>query len=184
MEAAGSQPGTWLGEALTREEPTVSREQVETFILQSEAFPPGGSMIPRLTCDGENESPPLYWSGSPSTTEAFALLMHDADLPGTPFIHWLLFNIPADINQLPASVPRLEYFEVGTVQVRNSTGRIGYDGPCPLPGELHHYRFTLFALDAPLALGALASVQQVLDAIRAHTLGTAVLVGTYERVEL
>lgn len=184
MKAAGSQSGTRVGEALTREEPMVSLEQSETFILQSEAFPPGGSMPPRLTCDGENESPPLYWSGSPATTLAFALLVNDVDVPGTPFIHWLLFNIPADINHLPASVPRLEYFEVGTVQVRNSTGRIGYDGPCPPPGEFHHYQFTLFALDAPLALGALASTQQVLDAIRAHTLDTAVLVGTYKRVEL
>ncbi|CCF85081.1 YbhB/YbcL family Raf kinase inhibitor-like protein [Nitrolancea hollandica] len=162
----------------------MSWEQAETFILQSEAFPPGGSMPPRYTCDGENESPPLLWSGSPSTTEAFALLVNDVDVPGASFIHWLLFNIPADINRLPASVPRLEYFEVGTVQVRNSTGRIGYDGPCPPPGELHHYRFTLVALDAPLALGALASAQQVLDAIRAHTLDTAVLVGTYERPHL
>jgi Raf kinase inhibitor-like YbhB/YbcL family protein len=115
---------------------------------------------------------------------AFALVMTDVDVPGTPFIHWLLFNIPADINQLPAAVPRLEYFEIGTVQVRNSTGRIGYDGPSPPPGELHHYQFTLFALDAPLALGALASAQQVLDAIRAHTLDTAVLVSTYGRPEL
>lgn len=162
----------------------MSREQTATFILQSEAFPPGGSMPPRFTCDGENESPPLYWSGSPSTTLAFALLMIDVDAPGPPAVHWLLFNIPADINQLPEAMQRLEYFEAGTVQVRNSTGRIGYDGPCPPPGELHHYQFTLFALDAPLALGALASTQQVRDTIRAHALDTAVLVGTYQRPEL
>lgn len=173
-----------VGEALTREEPIVSREQTEIFMLQSEAFLPGGSIPPRFTCDGENESPPLSWSGSPSGTLALALLMSDVDVPGRPFTHWLLFNIPADIYHLPASVPRLEYFEIGTVQVRNSTGRIGYDGPCPPLGERHHYRFTLFALDAPLALGALASTQQVLDAIREHTLDTAVLVGTYERLEL
>ncbi len=159
----------------------MSTGKASTFVLQSEDFPTDGTIPPQFTCDGENESPPLYWSGAPSNTLVFALLVYDLDIPSEMFVHWLLFNIPASINQLPAALPRLDYFELGTVQSRNSFGRLGYDGPCPPPGEVHHYRFALSALDAPLGMGALTPTEEVIDAIQARTLGQAVLVGTYER---
>jgi Raf kinase inhibitor-like YbhB/YbcL family protein len=160
----------------------VSTERAGTFVLQSEDFPNDGKIPSRFTCDGENQSPSLYWTGAPPTAMAFALLVQDLDVVGEVFVHWLLFNIPADINQLPAAMPRLDYFELGTVQARNSFERIGYDGPCPSPGKLHHYRFTLFALDAPLGMGALTPPAEVIDAIETHTLDQATLVGTYQRL--
>jgi Raf kinase inhibitor-like YbhB/YbcL family protein len=152
-----------------------------SFFLTSD-FAPGEPIPRRFTCDGEDVSPPLGWGGAPEATQVVALVMDDVDAPDdSPVIHWLLFNLPPEVHELPAAMPRLEWFDVGTVQIPNSFGRIGHSGPCPPSGELHHYRFTLSALDAPLKLGPAAPTRQVLDAIQAHTIDHVQLVGTYRR---
>jgi Raf kinase inhibitor-like YbhB/YbcL family protein len=149
--------------------------------LTTEAFQPNGAIPARYTCDGEDISPQLSWSGAPQNTAAFALIVDDPDALGGVFTHWVLVDLPARAQGLPASVPRTDRLAEGGTQGRNSFGRLGYSGPCPPPGSPHHYRFTLYALDRSLGLGPGSEKQQVLSAMQGHTLGQAQLVGTYQR---
>ena len=95
--------------------------------------------------------------------------------------HWLLYNLPADLRQLPENVARVERPETGGLQGRNDFGRIGYNGPCPPPGRAHQYRLTLYSLDAPVELGPGASASDLSRAMMGHVLAQAQLVGTYQR---
>jgi len=148
------------------------------FSLSSPAFKEGGSIPSRFTCDGTDRSPALAWSGAPANTKSFALIMHDPDAPmAGGFTHWVLFDIPATSKQLP------EGFQPGSVGVSGTSGfrRPGYGGPCP-PSGSHHYRFMLSALDVPtLGLQASATKADVEKAMQGHVVGTAELVGTYQR---
>lgn len=148
--------------------------------LSSDVFSDGEAIPSRFTCDGEDVSPPLSWSGAPEQTQSFALSMDDPDAPVGVFTHWVLFNVPASAQGLPEGVPKSERLDTGGVQGRNDFGQTGYGGPCP-PGGTHHYRFFLYALDAALDLDPGASKQQVLDVIQGHILGEAQLTGTYAR---
>ncbi|MCC6383512.1 MAG: YbhB/YbcL family Raf kinase inhibitor-like protein [Dehalococcoidia bacterium] len=154
-----------------------------SFALTSASFQMGQPIPSRYTCDGENISPPLAWNGTPEATAAFALIMDDPDSPRGVFTHWLLYNLPARFDGLPEAFPRLDELPDGTMQGWNDFGLIGYGGPCPAPGSTHRYRFTLYALDRPLPLVPGASKQDLLDALQAHILAQAELVGTYRRQE-
>jgi Raf kinase inhibitor-like YbhB/YbcL family protein len=151
------------------------------FMVTSDAFSAGGAIPSRFTCEGEDVSPPLAWSGAPLGVASFALTVDDPDAPGGVFTHWVLYNLPATSTRLPQGVPARQRVVEGGLQGKNDFGRTGYDGPCPPPGRPHHYRFTLYALDATLGLQAGAAEQDVLNAIRGHVLGQAQLVGTYQR---
>jgi Raf kinase inhibitor-like YbhB/YbcL family protein len=139
--------------------------------------------IPKqFTCEGDGISPPLAWSGVLQNTAVFALIVDDPDAPRGVFTHWVLFNVPGATDHLDGAVPRTQRLEIGASQGRNDFGDIGYGAPCPPKGDSpHHYRFTLYALDAPLLLDPGATKQQVLDAMRGHVLNQAQLVGTYAR---
>ena len=146
------------------------------FSLSSTAFA-DGQPIPRgFTCDGENGSPDLTWSGAPDTTQALALVVTDPD--ARDFVHWLAFDLtgtptgglPTGISSSPDAPPQ------GT----NSFGSPGYGGPCPPSGE-HHYRFTLYALDQALELSGAPRIDDVQAAIQGHVLATTTLTGTYHR---
>lgn len=152
-----------------------------TLALTTTAFPANGAIPARYTCDGEDRSPPLAWSGAPSGAAAFALIMDDPDAPRGVFTHWVLYNLPADAQELPEGVPTAERLPSGALQGVNDFGRVGYGGPCPPPGPAHRYRFTLYALDTALSLEPRATKQAVLDAMRGHVLAQAQLVGTYQR---
>ena len=97
------------------------------------------------------------------------------------FTHWVVFDVPAGWRALPEGVPTLERMEGGGAQGRNDFGSIGYRGPCPPRGAPHHYRFTLYALNATVNLRPGASKQDLLDAIRDRSLAKTELVGTYRR---
>ncbi|WP_238538503.1 YbhB/YbcL family Raf kinase inhibitor-like protein [Nitrolancea hollandica] len=157
-----------------------------SLTLVSEAFELGGAIPSRHTCDGEDSSPPLSWTGVPPNVAVFALTLELAidgpDFLREVFVHWLLFNIPAGVHHLPAGIPAVPRLEDGTVQALNDFERIGYSGPCPPPGQLHHYRFTLYALEAPLNLDAGDSKAQVYDAMVGQILDQAELMGTYQRL--
>jgi len=153
----------------------------ETFLLRSSAFEPAGAIPFRYTCDGEDISPPLSWSGVPRDAASFALIMDDQDAGG--FSHWVLFNLPSPLESLPEGLPKSERLENGGAQGRNDFDRIGYGGPCPPAGKPHRYRFVLYALDVTLDLGPGATKDQVLDATKGHVLGQGELVGIYQRME-
>ena len=107
------------------------------FELTSEAFEDGGTIPVRYTCDGENVSPPLAWSGAPEGTKSFALFVEDPDAPRGTFDHWIVYDIPADAEGLPEDAgasPRLEA-PGGPLQGKNDFGDVGWGGPCPPRGR-------------------------------------------------
>jgi len=153
--------------------------------LQSSAFQEGQPIPERYSADGRNLSPPLSWSGLPNGTRSLALVVEDPDAPGAePFVHWLLYEIPADTSSLPEGIPPQAGREQlgGALQGQNSTGKIGYFGPRPPKGDPpHHYHFQLYALDADLHLPAGAGRQALRDALSGHELARGELIGTFSR---
>ena len=156
-------------------------DSVGPLTLASDMFQAGG-MSSRYACDNVVEpSPPLSWSGVPGSTRALALVLDAPDAQGEVVTHWLLYNLPADLRQLPENVARVERPETGGLQGRNDFGQIGYRGPCPPPGRAHQYRLTLYSLDAPVELGPGASGSDLGKAMMGHVIAQAQLVGTYQR---
>jgi Raf kinase inhibitor-like YbhB/YbcL family protein len=153
-----------------------------TLHLTSNAFA-DGERIPRLyTCDGDDISPPLAWSGAPAGVRSYAVLCDDPDAPGGTWKHWAVYNIGADASALPEDFPK-EARVGGVGQAVTSFGRTGYGGPCPPPGHgTHHYRFRLLALDvAHLDVPADAAFDDVVAAADGKILAETTLTGTYSR---
>ncbi|MFC1847615.1 YbhB/YbcL family Raf kinase inhibitor-like protein [Chloroflexota bacterium] len=155
--------------------------QEGTMKITSPVFQEGEAIPVRYSCDGENISPELNWSGAPEETLSFALITDDPDAPGGTFTHWIIFNVQPDNRGLPEAVPGESQPDDGALQGENDFGNIGYDGPCPPRGARHHYHFTLYALDQNLDLPAGATKSQVLKAIQGHILAQAELVATFQR---
>lgn len=155
------------------------------FELTSSAFPPGGEIPSKYTCQGQDASPPLAWRGVPSNAKSLALIVEDPDAPDpaapkVTWVHWVLYNIPPGARSLPEAVKELP---AGTQQGLNDAGRTGYSGPCPPLGR-HRYFHKLYALDAVLPnLGEEASKAKLEAAMRPHLIAQAELVGTYEKRE-
>ena len=152
-----------------------------SLTVSSDAFAPMGAIPVRYTCDGDNVSPPLAWSGAPGGTASFALVMDDPDAPRGTFVHWVLYNLPAGIQSLPEGVLTVERLESGALQGGNSAGRLGYTGPCPPRGPAHRYRFSVYALDTTLPLAPGVSQSELEKAMAGHVLARGQLVGTYGR---
>ena len=151
------------------------------FQLRSSAFRENELIPKKYTCDGSDISVPLTWSDPPQGTKSFALIADDPDAPAGTWVHWVLYDLPADTRELPESSSNQEHLENGAKQGKNDFGKIGYGGPCPPAGPSHRYFFKLYALDQTTGLQAKAAKQQVLDAIKGHMLGEAQLIGTYKR---
>jgi hypothetical protein len=149
--------------------------------LQSSAIRQGQPIPVVHTCDGEDLSPDLAWSESPATTRSFALVMDDPDAPRGVWVHWVLFNLPADAIELAPGVPRLPELPSGARQGVNDSGDVGYTGPCPPPGRPHRYFFRLYALDSALNLPPGINRSDLDEAMTGHILDEATLMGTYQR---
>jgi Raf kinase inhibitor-like YbhB/YbcL family protein len=150
------------------------------FELTSSAFAAGGSIPSRYTCDGEDISPPLAWTDPPQGTQSFALICDDPDAPVGTWVHWVLYNLPAETQTLPGAVPPDADLPGGGQHGENSWRRLGYGGPCP-PSGTHRYFFKLYALDTVLDLAAGAGKKQLLRAMEGHILAQAELMGVYAR---
>jgi Raf kinase inhibitor-like YbhB/YbcL family protein len=146
----------------------------------------------KYTFEGEDVSPPLSWTAVPEGTISLALICDDPDAPSPkhpaaePWVHWVMFNIPASMSALPPGISRvLEPPEIpGARQGANSwpTDNVGYRGPAPPPGSgRHRYFFKLYALDARLDLRAGASKKQLVDAMSGHILAQVELIGVFQR---
>lgn len=151
------------------------------FVLESPGFGSGEAIPRKYTCDGENHSPPLRWSGAPAGAAGFALVAEDPDAPGGTFVHWLIYDLPAHARELPESVPQTRELPNGARQGQNSFGNIGYGGPCPPPGPAHRYFFRLFALDAKTKLPAGAARAELDRAMKGHLLAQVEWMGKYKR---
>ena len=156
--------------------------------LTSTAFGEGERIPAKHTGEGEDVSPPLAWSGVPEGTKELALICDDPDAPTPqPWVHWVIYKIPADCQGLPegvAKTPRLEE-PAGALQGANSwpSGQtIGYRGPMPPPGHgVHRYFFRLYALSASLAIEPGLDKGTLLEKMSRHILDEGHLMGTYER---
>lgn len=159
---------------------TQIQEETMGLKLTSSAFNEG-DMIPKpYTCDGQDISPPLAWTGAPAGTKSFALICDDPDAPVGVWDHWVCFNLPPGLTGLPEAVPRTEVLPSGGLHGRNSWGKIGYGGPCP-PSGVHRYFFKLYALDTELSLKAGATKKDVEKTMQGHILAEAQLMGRYKR---
>lgn len=135
-------------------------------------------------CGGENRSPALAWSGAPRGTQSYAVTMFDSDANGgRGFWHWIVFDIPARTQSLPAGAGSETGLPTGAVQAENDFGTPGYGGACPPPGSgAHHYALTLYALPAAqLPLGNNPGASAVAAWLKGNALATATLTGTYKR---
>jgi Raf kinase inhibitor-like YbhB/YbcL family protein len=167
-------------------------ESERVMRITSSGFEDNAKLDAKYTVEGQDVSPPISWSDVPPETKSFALICDDPDAPSPrrpgpdPWVHWLIFNIPADLLALPQGIghePEPEQVP-GARQGVNSwpSDNVGYRGPAPPPGSgTHRYFFKLYALDSMLELGAGATKKQLLEAMSGHILGEGQLVGTYER---
>jgi hypothetical protein len=155
-----------------------------TFRLTSPAFDEGQEIPRRHTCDGDDTSPPLAWSGTPEGTQSLVLIVDDPDAPDPAapmrtWVHWVLYNLPPNAISLDEDV-RAEQLPPGTVVGLNDAWERRYGGPCPPIGR-HRYFHKLYAVDATipgLPTGTKAEVEQ---AMTGHVLAQAQLMGTYLR---
>lgn len=155
--------------------------QPMAFEIKSAAFDPNQAVPKKYSCEGADVSPPLSWSNPPQGTKGFALIADDPDAPMGTWVHWVMYDLPADTHELPEGVPARETLNSGAKQGLNDFKKIGYGGPCPPPGRPHRYFFKLYALDGKTDLKPRATKQQLLDAMKGHVLGEAQIVGTYKR---
>lgn len=148
--------------------------------IWSRIFDDGKQIPPKYTCDGENVSPELTWSGVPETARTLALIMDDPDAPHGVFLHWLIWNVPATEVALTDGIGLPVERTGGGVQGRNGFGNLGYGGPCP-PSGTHRYFFHLYALDAELDVPPGAVRDEVERAMLGHIVAEAETMCRYTR---
>lgn len=155
-----------------------------TLAISSPAFTPDGSIPKQYTCEGADISPPLAWSGVPAGAKSLVLIVDDPDAPDPKapkrvWVHWVLYNIPVSAPGLAENEAR-NGVPAGALAALNDWNRTGYGGPCPPIGR-HRYFHKLYALDALLPDLGKPTKAQVLEAMKGHVLGTAEIIGTYEK---
>lgn len=152
--------------------------------ITSAAFKEGETIPRKYTCEGEDISPPLSWTAGPKGTRSFALIADDPDAPTPkPWVHWVIYDLPPTVQNLPEGIPRLEKLANGEKQGLTDFKRIGYGGPCP-PSGVHRYYFKLYALDTVLLLKPGATKYELLKAMEGHILAEAQLMGKYEKTKI
>jgi Raf kinase inhibitor-like YbhB/YbcL family protein len=166
--------------------PPVPSLTVTSDDLEHEEQLPNSHVADIMGCTGENLSPHLSWSGAPAETQSFAVTCFDPDAPtGSGFWHWVVFDIPADVTELPrgAGCGDMTGLPSGAVHARNDTGALGYVGAAPPPGHgEHRYVFAVHALGVPtLGLDADATPAYVGFNLTFNTLARGVIVATFER---
>ena len=150
--------------------------------ITSDAFASGQSIPAKYSCIGRNISPPLAWNEPPTGTQSFTLIMDDPDAPVGTWVHWVLYNISSAKRGLQEDLLITgKNIDPNAIYVgKNSSGNIGYDGPCP-PSGAHRYIFKLYALDTTINLLPGATKEQVLKEMDGHILAQGELVGTFSK---
>jgi Raf kinase inhibitor-like YbhB/YbcL family protein len=169
------------GTLASQSHPSAGGRSSMTLVLKSTAFAPGAEIPKKHSCEAADVSPALEWSGAPARTVSFALIMDDPDAPAGTWVHWVLWNLPASAHELPEAVAKQDQLGDGTRQGRNSSRKIGYNGPCPPPGKPHRYFFRLYALEEKLDLAPGANSSDLQEAMKGHVLIQAEYMGTYRR---
>jgi hypothetical protein len=172
---------------LIESQPVIS-SQPHTIILNSPVFGDGAAIPKSNTVDGQGLFPDLMWSDIPSGSQSLVLVIEDPDAPKLePFVHGIIYNIPADWRALSGSAANAfglspdsvaHGLEMGT----NSMSKAAYMAPAPPPGHgVHHYHFQLIAIDAKLLFPNTPTLADIKEALTDHVLASGELVGIYER---
>jgi Raf kinase inhibitor-like YbhB/YbcL family protein len=153
--------------------------------ITSPAFAAGHEIPSDYTCEGADISPALAWSGVPAGTKSFALIVDDPDAPDPAapkmtWVHWVLYNLPADTKRLPEAVESGD-LPAGTLEGKNDWKKTGYGGPCPPIGR-HRYFFKLFALDTELPDLKTPTKAELEKAMEGHVLEKAGMIGLYQKM--
>ncbi len=152
------------------------------FQLSSTSFNADSAIPLKYACSGANVSPALAWTAAPANTQSFVLIVDDPDAPSaTPAAHWLIYGIPATQRSLAEDTAKKATLPGGARQGKNYAGKIGYSGPCPDPGRVHHYFFKLYALDYMPDLKPKAKMEEVQAAVKGHATAEAELIGRFQR---
>ena len=160
-------------------------EEVNAMMtMTSPSFENQGEIPRKYTCDGEDISPPLAWSGAPEGTKSFVLIVDDPDAPDPAapqmtWVHWVVYNIPGTVTSLPEGIKGKD-LPKGTLQGLNDWQRTGFGGPCPPTGK-HRYFHKLYALDIVLPDLGQPTKANLEKAMAGHVLFKAELVGLYQR---
>ena len=159
-------------------------EQNMTLTLKSPDFVHQGEIPLIFTCQGDDSSPALSWSQLPPNTKSLVLIVDDPDAPDPAapkmtWVHWLLYNIPPTVTELPKAVA-VSDLPWGTLQGKNDWKKTGYGGPCPPIGR-HRYFHKLYALDIELPDLHHPNKTQLEKAMAGHIIGQAELIGTYQK---
>ena len=150
--------------------------------LTSPAIAEGEPIPKKYSANADNKSPPLQWSEVPQGVKCYALIADDPDAPAKTWVHWVIWNLPADARELPEGVPPDASLPNGAKQGKNDSGGVGYSGPAPPPGKAHRYFFKLYALDATLDLKEGTATKQDLEkAMKGHVVGHGQLMGTFQK---
>ena len=149
------------------------------MVLTSTAFTANGPISKKYTGEGEDISPPLSWSGLPRGVKELALICDDPDAPRGTWVHWVLYDIPANATGLPEGVASAQ-LPAGTREGLNDWERTGYGGPCPPIGR-HRYFHKLYALDTVLSDLGKPDKARLLEAMKGHVVAQGELIGTYQR---
>ncbi|MDD5455758.1 MAG: YbhB/YbcL family Raf kinase inhibitor-like protein [Candidatus Margulisbacteria bacterium] len=151
--------------------------------LTSPAFK-NGEMIPaKYTCDNKTDiSPQLIWKNLPKNTKSVALIMDDPDTTRGTFVHWVIYNIPADQMTLPEGIIQAKELPNGGRQGLNGAKSIGYKAPCP-PNGIHRYFFKFYALDTVFETNSDLTKDDLLKLMNSHILATGQLMGKYKRLK-
>ena len=152
--------------------------------LSSPAFEHEGEIPRAYTCDGDDISPPLEWTGTPSSARSLVLIVDDPDAPDPEdpkltWVHWLLYNLPPKDGAFPVAT-KTAHLPAGTLEGCNDWQRTGYCGPCPPVGR-HRYFFKLYALDTVLPDLELPDKEALEKALEGHVIEETALIGTYKR---
>ena len=154
--------------------------KASAFELKSPVFMHKGYIPERYTCDAQDFSPSLKWSQVPLGTKSFVLICDDPDAPFKIWVHWVIFNIPAEVVSLEENISEEKIDELSIVEGLNDFGRLGYNGPCPPAGKPHRYFFKLYALDDILLLEEGVTKKKVVEAMQGHILAETKIIGLYQ----
>lgn len=170
-----------LSASFSETRPARKRGDKTMFSITSPHFSNNGSLPKKYSCEGDNVNPDLHWGPTPAGTKSYLLIVDDPDAPTPqPWVHWILFNIPADVTELQERVDVASL--QGAQQGKTSGNKLTYEGACPPRGHgTHHYHFKIYALDTMLALQNGANRPAVEQAMKGHVLAQAEIVATYER---
>jgi Raf kinase inhibitor-like YbhB/YbcL family protein len=165
---------------------TEPRSSTMTLKVTSSAFQQGGSIPAKYTCEGQDVSPPLAWSGAPGNIKSYALIVDDPDAPDPAkpqrvYVHWVLYNMPASTTSLPENASK-SGLPKGAVQGKNDWGKAEYGGPCPPIGR-HRYFFKLYALDTTLTGLSSPTKSDLEKAMKGHVVDSGELMGTYQKAK-